>query len=416
MAQLTSNIFKVQIQPPSPVGVGPAWIPPPGYFADVPMLNNPQDVTPAIYANDSSGTNSHFVMWGGSAVLRDFSRLGAQVYYSGGHETTGSSPNIQCSLICDFSTLLWSCANVPVAANLSESFGPDGLAPDGTPYTPHSYLGLQELPAAWGGGQRGSLVSFFWAGSSCLNRINILDVSKSIRGYSQLVTTQPQNADPTKIRFSRDSAESSAYPITVIDAAKQGWWASTIGTVDYTLFISKNGEIRQYPALGGNLANGAMVLSPSLNLLIAIDGGYATGSGHRNIYLRDLTSGNVTTSVTLGEVPSLSDGYDGVPKTYHRPDVMGLQWVEELGCIVGFDQSVSPPVIVKLTPPAANPTTAGWKWSAVTLQHWPQDGAGQPDLQTAQNGIWSKFRWVPALQAFVYGTAKNRRPQVIKLA
>jgi hypothetical protein len=415
MAQLISNPFKVEIQFPRPAGAIPPWVPPAGYFADVPMLNNPSDVTPAIYANDSFGTDSHFIMWGGSAILRDFSPLGAQVYYSGGHEASKGLPNIQGSLICDFSTLLWSSANVPAAANASESFGTDGLAPDGTPYTPHTYLGLQELPAAWGGGPRGSLISFFWAGAPFTNRINILDVSMKARGYSQLATRQSENADPSRIRFSRLSVDGGSFPITVIDIARQGWWAATTGTVDYTLFISKSGEVRQHPALGGNLASGTMLLCPSLNLLIAIDGGYVSGAGHRSMHFRDLNSGAVTRSSTLGPVPALTIGYNGVPNTFHTPDSLGLQWVEELGCVVGFDQEASPPVVVKLTPPAANPATASWTWSTVAVRHWPQDAAGQATLQTARNKVWSKFRWVPSLQAFVYGTANNRKPQVIKL-
>jgi hypothetical protein len=416
MAQLISNTFKVQIQAPRTSGEIPAWVPPAGYFADVPMLNNPKDVTPAIYANDSFGTNSHFVMWGGSAILRDFSPLSAQIYYAGGHEASKGLPNIQCSLICDFSTLLWSTANIPLAANASESFGTNGLAPDGTPYTPHSYLGLQEMPTAWGGGPQGTLVSFFWAGGPYTNRVNLLDVSLKSRGYSQLATRQSENADPTRIRFSKVTVDGGSYPVTVIDTVRQGWWASTTGQVDYTLFISKSGDIKQYPALGGNLASGAMVLCQSLNLLISIDGGYITGSGHRSMHFRDLNTGAVTRSLTLGKVPSLTAGYDGTPDIFHMPDVMGLQWVEELGCIVGFDQSVSPPVIVKLTPPSADPATASWTWSTVAVRHWPKDAAGQATLQTAQNNVWSKFRWVPSLQAFVYGTANNRKPQVIKLA
>jgi hypothetical protein len=327
---------------------------------------------------------------------------------------------MQFSLICDVSTLLWSTANIPLAGNPANSFGPDGMAPDGTPYTPHTYLGLQEMPTSWGGGQRGSLASFFWAGSTFQNRINLLDVSKTRHGYTQLATTQPQNADPSRIRFSQLSADGGSYPITVIDTARQGWWAASVGSNAYTLFISKTGEIRQYPAVGGNLANGALVLCPSLNLLIAVDGGYSAGSyagtGYRSLYLRDLNTGTLTRTTTLGPVPSLTNGYDGSVNTFHRPDVMGLQWVEELGCVVGLDQSASPPVIVKLTPPASDPATGQWTWSTVnTLQHWVQDNGGQATLQSTLNGPWSKFRWVPSLQAFVYGTARNRKPQILRL-
>ena len=195
---------------------------------------------------------------------------------------------------------------------------------------------------------------------------------------------------------------------------------SVNGSVTYTLFVSNTGQITQYPALGGNLANGALVLCDSLNLLIAIDGGYSVGEhagpGYRNLYIRDLSSSVMTKSTTLGTVPSLTDGYDGVPYSFNRPDVMGLQWVEELGCIVGFDQSANPPTIVKLTPPPSNPATGSWTWSKVAVAHWPQDSGGQAVLQTAINNVWSKFRWVPSLRAFVYATAKDRKPQVVRLA
>ena len=405
--------------PAPPVSGLPAWVPPVGYFADVPMVNNPQDVMPDMYRNyagDTSAMDQPFIMWTGSAVLRDYSALGAQVYYGGGHEAGPSYPNIQLSLICDFSTLTWSVANLPKQPNPATSFV-NGYAPDGTPYTPHTYLGLQEMPKAWGGGAKGTLVSFFWAGSSVENRINLLDVSSATNGYSQFSTRQPQNADPTKIRFDANS-QGGNYPITVMDEKRQGWWVAVDGGNDYTLFVSRTGDITQYPALGGNLANGSMVLANSLNLLIAIDGGYnmAPYTGYRTIYIRDLNTGTVTQSTTAGTVPSIADGYDGSHNTFNRPDVMGLQWVDELGCVVGFDQSTTPPSIVKLTPPASNPATGTWTWSTVPVAHWDQDKNGQTALQTCLNSVWSKFRWVPSLHAFVYGTGKDRKPQVVRIA
>lgn len=422
MPQSLSNTFSVRIQPVTQPGALPPWVPPAGYFADVPMLNNPQDVMPSMYqsnANDSYYMNNPFIIWGGSAVLHDFSPLGAQVYYSGGHEATYSNPNIQMSLICDFSTLSWHTANLPMAPNIANTFV-NGVAADGTPYCTHTYLGLQELPTAWGGAQSGSLVSFFYSGTGYENRINILDVSRNRMGYSHLVTRQPQNADPTKIRFSANSAGGS-YPITVIDRARQGWWAAVNGNIDYLLFVAKSGEITQYPALGGNLSNGAMALCTTLDLLVAIDGGYVTGqyagTGYRKLYIRNLRTGAMTTTTTLGAVPSLHDGYDGGKDNFYRPDQMGLQWVDELGCIVGLDEATVPPTVVKLTPPPTDPATGQWTWSRVTaLQHWPQDSGGHATLQSCENGVWSKFRWVSTLQGFVYGTEKSRKPQIIRLS
>lgn len=419
MASVASNLFRIQIVAnTAPAGV-PAWVPPPGYFADVPMSNNPQDVLPALYASSGpSVMDSPFTVWGGSAILREYSPLGAQVYYSGGHEASSALPNVQFSLICDFSTLAWQVANLPQAANLSSSFV-NGYAPDTTPYTPHTYLGLQEVPRAWGGGPCGSLVSFFWAGSPFENRINLLDVSQAVGGYARLATTQAQNAEPTRIRFTASGASTGTYPITVQDDARQGWWVAASGSADYTLFVSHTGDILQYRALGGNLANGTLILCPKLDLLVALDGGYAAGpyagTGYRQLYIRNLATGAYSGNATVGDVPSLTEGYDGNGRNYHRPDALGLQWVEELGCAVGLDQSVSPPVIVKLMPPSTDPEKSPWTWSTVPVQHWPSDSAGQGQLQSVLNNVWSKFRWVPALHAFVYGTGRDRKPQVIRI-
>ncbi len=234
-----------------------------------------------------------------------------------------------------------------------------------------------------------------------------------------MVTRQSQNADPGKIRLTA-TASGGNYPISVIDNERLGWWVATNGSVQYTLFVSRSGEITQYPALGGNLQNGVLVLCPKLGLLVAIDGGYEVGqyasNSYHKLYVRNLSSGAMTTASTAGVVPSLTDGYDGSHNTFHRPDAMGLQWVDELGCIVGLDQTVEPPNIVKLSPPASDPANGVWTWTVeAPLQHWAQDVGGQAQLQTVLNGVWSKFRWVPSLHAFVYGTDKGRKPQVLRV-
>lgn len=419
MSQASSNVFTITVAAnPVTRPVLPAWVPPAGFFADVPMTNTPISVTPSIYKRDNYIMNTPFVIWGGSAILRDYGTYGAQVYYSAGHESSAGLPNLQFTLICDFNTLTWKTANVPLQSNASGSFDANGYAADGTPYNPHSYLGLQEMPTAWGGGPKGTLVSFFWAGSRFPNRLKLMDVSRPQLGYSQLATRQPQNAAPAEIRFSA-AITGGNYPTTVIDEQRQGWWAAVNGKVDYTLFISKSGDITQYPALGGNLSNGVLTLCPKLNLLVAVDGGYINGAyangSFRALYIRNLATGAVTRNTTLGTVPALLGGYDGGGLNFHRPDTMGLEWVDELGAMFGLDQSVTPPELVKLTPPATNPAINPWTWSKVPVQHWDKDVGGQAQLQAAENGAWSKFRWSKQLQGFVFCSDQQRKPQIIKL-
>jgi hypothetical protein len=399
----------------------PAWVPPAGHFADVPMTNTPQSVTPAIYAG-SGAMQDVIDHWDGSAWLRDFSELGAQCIWGAGHESAGGQPNIQTTLVCDFSSLTWYARNVPAAANASNTFpDPVGLAPDGTPYAGHTYLGIQEMPATWGGAQQGSLLSFFTAGSGLANYVNKMDVSQALHGYSRIVTSQPQNAQPTKISFAANGgAAGGVYPATTQDEANQGWWLNAMtGTISYLLFMSKTGAITQYPALGGNMQDGAMTLCESLGLLVAIDGGYSSGpnagSAYRKLYIRKLATSAYTEATTIGTVPALTGGYDGNGLNYHRPSVLGLQWVASLGCMVGLDDTVTPPAVIKLTPPATAPETGQWTWSTTPVSHWSADSTGSATLRNCTNGVFSKFRYIPTLGAFVYIAASSVKPQVIKL-
>jgi hypothetical protein len=411
----------------------PSWIPPAGYFADIPMTNNPADVTPSgVYvANDM---DAPFIQWGGSAILAGYSEYGAQIYRSAGHETAGGQPNIQTTLVCDFTTLQWKSVNNPVAANAASVFNQSTmLAPDGTAYAPHTYLGLQELPTAWGGGPKGSLMQFLWAGGSGVqNLINVMDVSQATHGYTQLATTQPQNSVPSKLSFGPNGTNSGGnYPVTVIDRVKQGWWLATDGTASYTLFVNKNGTVEQYPALGGNSQFSAIFLARSLNLLIVADGGYTAEASanlgmnpnvHKALYVMDLEalpSSSITVVLCDGQVPALRQGFDSSGDlNFHAPRQIGLEWVDELGAAYGLDDTTpGGPVLYKLTPPASNPKTANWAWSQIPLQHWSEgDPSGSSTLRLAPNTVHSKFRWNPALQAFVYATGKSVKPQVIKVS
>lgn len=406
----------------------PSWVPPAGFFADVPMLNNAADVAPSLYG--AAGVEGAFIQFGGSAWVSDFSTLGAQVYHSGGHENSAGQVHVQLAAVCDFSSRLWTISNVPTAANLATGFDPStNLYPDGTAYNPHSYNGLQELPAAWGGASRGSLAQFFWAGGEGIkDRVHFLDIAAATNGYSMLNTNQPQNSQPTLISFSANGGKSGGNaPLTVTDYSRQGWWASTDGTVDYLLFISKTGTITQYTAPGGNSLYAAMFLVPSLNILCIHDGGYtaadanavgANSTVHKAMYIRDLSDNSTVTVLNNGPVPAVRDGFAGPPYKINAPRQIGLQWVEELGAAFGLDDTTDQanPVVVKLMPPLTNPKTTAWTWSTVPVSHWATgDVSGSASLRGSSNTVCSMFRWIPTLHAFVYCVGSNVKPQVIRI-
>lgn len=409
--------------PPVAPSSAPAWVPPFGYFADVPMLNNAQDVTPTIY--QASDAYKVFSRYNGSAFLGDYSALGAQAYYGAGHESSSAELNIQLALTCDFSSLLWHSSNAPVAANAASVFSATtGLAPDGTPYAAHTYNCLQAFPASFGG----SKSKFVFVGQvgvpSNDTWVYALDVDQPTNGYARIVTTQAQYSNPAKLAFNTAFA-SNPYLMTVIDEGKLGWWAAVnTGPASYLLFIAGDGTVTQYPALSGNNDLAGMIVVPSMDLLINIDGGNpSNGTAYRRLNMRNRTTGALTTSQTLGPVPGNMD-YSGVAgNARYNINSLGLQWVEELGCAVGLDFLTipqGPPTVVKLTPPASNPATGQWTWSTVAVQHWPSDTTGAATLQydyvnSEAHAAFGKFRWIPALHAFVYCMYADRKPQIIRI-
>ena len=411
------------VPPPSPAVAAPgvpAWVPPPGYFADIPMRNTPFDVTPSFYTN--SDMAYAYDDWGGSAILKDFSPLGAQVLHSAGHEAAPGLPNIQFALICDFTTLLFSVANLPAAPNRGNTaVVPSGSFPDGTPYSGHSYLGLQEFPAAWGGGPKGSLMSFAIAGSPFQDRARSLDVSKVTGGYGFIDKT---DIGGISNKVGATAPDGGTYPTTAIDYKREGWWLDDFSQQrQSTIFLSKTGGVTLVPALHGNMSDGCIVLCHSLDLLVAASGGYMAGpynnSSARLLRIRDLATGTMYAVDTIGLYPSLTTGYDSsshAASVYLAVNKLGMQWVDNLRMIVGFDQGATPPRVVTLTP-GPDPKVDPWTWGFVSLSHWDNgDSGGQANLIAPErNNVWSRFRYVDALDAFVLASDSHHKPQVIRL-
>lgn len=408
------SIYGGMTAPGGGSGEIPAWVPPSGYFADIPMTNMATDIRPSIYSNNQA--EGVFNRWTGGCILRDYSALGAWAVIGAGHDPF--QPDIRFTPIADFSTLTWYCAN---ALTSYEGHYPDypeqvdsstGLfiidtPPNTMPLNPHTYLGVQEVPAAWGGGPKGSVMQFAYAGSNFINRINVFDVSKATYGHKQLQTVQAQNVDPTKIRLG-PTDDSAAYPITAIDRVRQGWWLEATGTHAYTLFCDKNGTITQYPTIHGNVSWGCMthVKSDTMDLLVMINGGSTT-----TLRVRDLATGTTATvPLTGGPLCYNAGGNES------RPEIGGFLWVEELGVIAGIDCMNLPMKFMTITPPATNPLVNAWTIAEVPLQHWDAgDPSGSSTIRFAGNGNYSKFQWVPSLQAFVLATSANTKPQVFKI-
>lgn len=396
----------------APTAGVPAWVPPSGYFADIPATNYAGDVAQSPYSFGEVG--AIFNRWTGGCILRDYSVLGAWTCLGAGHSP--GQPDIRINPVFDFSTLTWYGRNAltsltghypddPTQLNDKGLFVID-VAPNTMCLNPHTYLGVQEMPAAWGGGSQGSIMQFSYAGSNYISRVNIFDASRPTYGHSQLVTVQAGATPTNEIRMIQNGVNPAFYPISARDDTRQGWWFEANLTHDYTLFCDKVGNISQFPSIHGNSLYACMTHVTSKDLLVFLNGGTST-----TMKVRNLATGVTNTVPLIG--PTLCFNAGG---NESRPEIGGFLWVEELGVIAGIDCMNLPMKFMIITPPSANADTAAWTISEVPMQHWSAgDPSGSSTIRFAQNGNFSKFQWVPALHAFVLATSHDTKPQVFKI-
>jgi hypothetical protein len=142
--------------------------------------------------------------------------------YSSGHEQALALPTIQLALTCDFLTLLYRVANLPVAANQGNLAAiPSGEFSDCTPDSGYHHLGLQDFPAAWGGEQKNSLRFFSIADSLFHDRARSLDVSKKTGRYGFIDKTEIGGISD---KVGANTPVAGTYPTTAIDYKRERWW------------------------------------------------------------------------------------------------------------------------------------------------------------------------------------------------
>ena len=378
------------------------WVPPSGYFADIPTRNLPRDATPPIYMpNDAEVLFDH---WTGGAILYDYGKKGALAICGAGHYTSPLSPDIQFVLTLSFDDLTWRASNAPAKVNTQSMVGADVRYPDGTYPIPHPYNGLQEWPHAWGGGPKGSLVNFGIAGSSQLNFAYAFDVSKAIGGHSRLT--------PGVVAFNNDNSnDKGAFPGTVIDRKRQGWWYAKSAVAERIAFIGKDGSITYHPAIGGNNTSMNLMRDEKRDLLFILNGGRVGDKVYNDCYVRDVATGQNYVVKVSGDLPLTPDGLQ------NDPDRCGFEYVEAMDAFVGRDCHQNPPSYLVMTL-GADPKKDGIVSRRVMLKHWTAgDPKGSPVLVNSTNGDWGKHRHVPQLgpRTFVVATHANVRPQVVTL-
>jgi hypothetical protein len=375
----------------------PYTVPAPGMFKNI-SLNKMADVEPCPAHNcvyGSGGVEPMFYAWSGGAYDPDYSAYGALLIHGGGHRTYSGNEVYAFNL----ATALWERCRSPSLYSESEADS-NGEFPDGQPYPPHTYSGVEAMPASWYGGTKGKLIRFGFSGASVTQRAHVIPLDDTpTAAWSRFTTTIP-------------IITNLEYYAVCRDTTRQGFWLTTAGEgTDRTCFIDKNGVITSY-MIGGPVASRlSLAYSPTLDLVVA-RGGVSSpvfdGSRIKVLQASNPAAGWIDVNFTgLGPMDVARDGVSG----NESGGACGTEWSSVMGKFVSYPGRGGNKVYI--LKPGANPLVDPWSWTSETLTG---EGGAVPTVTTAtsglNNGHWSRFREVPALKCFVWADSAGRPVQL----
>jgi hypothetical protein len=432
-------------------GVGildlPSWADyttlPNGTFREF-TLNRPIDtVNPTGVTDDY--ISDFFGNWCGGAFLRDYSAYGGVGYHGGGRH--GGTPNNTGVMMLNLATRQyeWVCKSVlfhnqaTQGAGVGEAYPTDDFGyyvDDGTAQSPHTYNAMCEMPAAWGGGPKGSLIrAGNTAGDSTsltiamgsaqdgYGSIGRFDVSQEFGGHSRLSGA---------IEHRPGIPQQGNYFGACTDHTRQGWFNGVMGAgggSGDTMFVHRTGAITRYAGLSNsNRYDGIFhhFGEQGQDVLLRCTDFDSTSF----IHIADMSLATPTWINKSGTVTNVQNIYPyggSGPATIESLGVAGIRWSTILNCFVWIDSvntingglSVR---VCRLTP--SNPADIlGSTWDAQNEILTSMDGSrirngdglgGTPD-EGSVNGAWGRLLEAPALRALVWSRGASQYGQLIRL-
>jgi len=453
MPSAVSKPFTIQVVTRSSL---PSWVPQPGRFAEF-TLNTMNDARPVNY------TDSILANWCGAAYIRDYSANGGIAYHGGGEHSNW--PDRGGVVVLDLSTRRyeWVCAPAntshvgAASAGVGSPVGGYGeYLDDGSPQSKHTYNGLCEMPAAWGGGPRGSLIRaphtggltnaappfgstsdpFTTQGYAGTWRFDLSKGSHSVRNPAIFNMTAGQyfNHDPGTPGY-KSVANSGVG--SCMDEIRQGFWTGeAFPNGSGWCFVTKAGIIYRTLSPGtppGGLGRG--FFQP-----------YHFADTDELICFTDWNGPRIYVGKPVGNPPtgfsswanaairfspsSIENEFNCVAFDYHGP-----KWSSILGCFVCIQpyNSNPPPTgiglaqpsltvvsVFKITPPPAGQRQTGtWVITKESLTSadgsvMRLDSARNPDSAN-QNGSYGKLLEAPRLRSLVWTRNASDKGQLLRL-
>lgn len=381
MSESSSKPFIVQIRPHTADANIPPWVPPEGHYANI-SLNTLLDARPEGWPNSDVG--GPFANWSGGVLATGFSNLGAYVVHGSGHLSAGAP--LWAGVWCfDLDTLKWVGRNVPSEPMIEtydsssrneygEAISPVSIA--GHTYPPHTYDGLAYQPPSLGGGVHGSLIRFFYGGSTMRNSVHSFNLSSA---------TSP----PTRV-IDHLSIQGN-YPASAVDETRGGAWVLTGNGNGPLCFVKfSDWSVTRFAGVEYNdYGDHSLIYIPApYDCLVGL-GRSGPGGPDLSIWVCPIVN--------------------GTPQRFSRVQFSGSNpgdrraggvWSTILKCIVAYEAAGSQKVHRLNLPSPAELTTGLWNWTSETLAGVA--GAAPSKNATTNNGIWSRFIEVPKARCFIF--------------
>jgi hypothetical protein len=400
----------------------PAWVPAPGEYATVSLLtaSATAGIDPCPGSNCpysfSEGQAAIWRDWNGGAYNPNWGAYGSIILHGGGHWGYAGNEVLRYDIASRAWTRLNNPSNygwnkdgwVPFVEAPGAVVNSYGGFPDGAPNPIHTYNNMEYFPSAAGGGTLGSIVF--------MHRYNSNSNVTDFRFWRFDLATLSWTNGPTAIKASAGQNRCAL----VYDANRQGVWkldyaeySATSQGLSFHSFLTGNqyavnansGNSFQIGAGSGNL-HAMMTYHPGRDFLLL----WSKVSGVRNLVCVDLSG--FTPGVTAF-APAHNITQSGTP----HPNIMSVDAPERLEYCShdGAFWAINWPTnarLYKLAPPAGA-LTGTWTWTNELLT--PKAGTlslAFDTTRTADNQLFSRFRYVPALKSFIWTDRQDMHVQM----
>jgi len=366
----------------------PDWVPSPGTRRNI-SLNMQADVDPCparncIYSG-IIGQRAVIEAWCGAAFATDYGRLGAWITTGGGHGDYYGNEVYAFEL--DSRRWVRLSDPYPGGADSTVDYDEGEYAP-GIPLSSHTYQHTQYIPAAQGGGQKGSLLIVVAYAAGRMAR-------GSGRAHAFDLATKRWE------RYSRNKATiaTSSMSATTYDARRAAFWRVPYGgaQIEYLSTTDRLFRVLSPGWRGGNNFGLDHVCAhdPVHDLLLVLDWPPRAPAG---VFALDLANPTAWRALTVsGSVPG--------PETRG----MSIDWCPTLHCLVAYEGGRAD-YVRKLLPPVSNVLTTPWRWEIESFS-----GDEPVGRKSGLKSSYSRFRWAPEISSFVWADARSLPVQVWRL-